>query len=87
MGGEGDLSSILCRINLRQQTNLRYTAQLPPRRIDGASQYRRTKGMNHKLRQAIALEAARLMYERVESEASELTRNLPDENWPADLTR
>src|SRR4249920_1922483 len=41
---------------------------MPPRRIDGASQYRRTKGMDHKLRQAIALEAARLMYERVESE-------------------
>src|SRR5213078_2552272 len=40
----------------------------PPRRIDGASQYRRTKGMDHKLRQAIALEAARLMYERVETE-------------------
>ncbi len=27
-----------------------------------------TKGMDHKLRQAIALEAARLMYERVETE-------------------
>ncbi len=42
---------------------------MPPRRIDGALQYRRMKGMaDHKLRQAIALEAARLMYERVESE-------------------
>src|SRR5207248_6048035 len=33
------------------------------------ARYRRTRGMsNVKLRQAIALEAARLMYERVESE-------------------
>src|SRR5712671_4352918 len=41
---------------------------MPSRRIDRALQYRRSKGMDHKLRQAIALEAARLMYERTETE-------------------
>src|SRR5207244_4083350 len=51
------------------KSRFRGKVKSPSRRIDGASQYRRTKGMSDtKLRMAIALEAARLMYERVESE-------------------